>query len=253
MITQKTIQEVLRQHVPLDPYLEDIGSRFPSHRFLSCATQGVYCRLVNLLKVYAEAQYGDIGKLKVLDWGAGKGHITYLMQRAGFNVTSCDIVNDAIDSSFGQDTPIIREQAIDIVPLQHPWKLPFESEEFDLVLSFGVLEHVPNDMESMKEIRRVIRPGGSFFFCFLPYHLSWSQRIAHMRGDYYHPKLYRRSDIEKFASECGFLPGPVWHGQLLPKNSASYNASVEGIDRTLTFNTPLKYLATNLEGILTVA
>jgi glycosyltransferase involved in cell wall biosynthesis len=34
---------------------------------------------------------------------------------------------------FGQSTPILREQDIQAVPLDHPWQLPFESASFDLV------------------------------------------------------------------------------------------------------------------------
>jgi len=250
MITHEKIRDVLQQHAPLDPYLLDIGRRFSSHGFLTRAALGVYCRLINLVKVYAEAQYGSIDKLRVLDWGAGKGHISYLMKQAGFNVISCDIVADAIDSSFGQEIPIITENAIDIVPLTHPWELPFEDGSFDIVLSFGVLEHVPNDAESMKEIRRVLCNGGTFFFCFLPYFLSWTQKIAHMRGDFYHPKLYRKSDITHFAEKSDFLLGPVWHGQLLPKISMGYNSRLETLDRSITFNTPLKYFSTNIEGFM---
>jgi len=250
MITQNTVRDVLQQHVALDPYLMKIGESYPSHGFLSRATQGVYCRLVNLLKVYAQAQYGSIDQLRVLDWGAGKGHISYLMKQAGFNVTSCDIVADAIDSSFGQETPVIKENAINIVPLTDPWKLPFDDGEFDIVLSFGVLEHVPNDAESMKEIRRVLRRGGTFFFCFLPYHLSWTQKIAHMRGDFYHAKLYRKADIAQFAQQSDFTVGSMWHGQIMPKNSTAYNETLEKLDRMLTFNTPLKYFATNIEGFM---
>lgn len=250
MISSSAIRRALKTPLPLDPYLVEVGERDETHAFLAGATQGVYRRLVELLRQYAIEQYGSVEKLRVLDWGAGKGHISYLMKRAGFDITSCDIEADAIDSSFGQQTPIIKEQGLDIVPLTHPWELPFADEGFDIVLSFGVLEHVPNDRESMKEIRRVLRRGGTFFFCFLPYWLSWTQRIAHMRGDFYHPHLYRKRDIARFADEAGFDVGPVWHGQILPKNAFRYSPALEDFDRNLTFRTPLRYLATNIEGFL---
>ena len=250
MISSSTIRRALKTSLPLDPYLVEIGERNESHAFLAGATQGVYRRLVELLRQYAIKQYGSVETLRVLDWGAGKGHISYLMKQAGFNVTSCDIEADAIDSSFGQQTPIIQEQGIEIVPLTHPWKLPFDDGDFDIVLSFGVLEHVPNDRESVKEIRRILRRGGPFFFCFLPYWLSWTQRIAHMRGDFYHPHLYSKDEIEGFAEEAGFEVGKIWHGQILPKNAVSYSSLLESFDRNLTFWTPLKYFATNIEGFM---
>lgn len=250
MISGKNIRQSLTRPVAPDPYLCDVASRFETHRFLGGATQGVYQRLVGLLRDYALERYGTIDGLKVLDWGAGKGHITYLLQNLGFSVTSCDVKSEEADSSFGQETPIIHEKNIDIVPLTHEYQLPFETGSFDIVVSFGVLEHVPNDAESMKEIRRVLRDDGAFFFCFLPYWLSWTQKIAHMRGDFYHPRLYGIGDMHRFAEASGFDVGPIWHGQVLPKNALPNSPTLEKLDRMMTFWSPLKYTATNIEGFL---
>ena len=38
--------------------------------------------------------------------------------------------------------------------------LPFESESFDWVISFQVIEHIEQDLEFVREIHRVLRPGG---------------------------------------------------------------------------------------------
>jgi SAM-dependent methyltransferase len=38
--------------------------------------------------------------------------------------------------------------------------LPLREETFDLVLCSHVLEHVPDDRAAMRELRRVVRPGG---------------------------------------------------------------------------------------------
>jgi ubiquinone/menaquinone biosynthesis C-methylase UbiE len=42
--------------------------------------------------------------------------------------------------------------------------LPFESEMFDAVFDFGMLHHVPVWQHGVGEIRRVLKPGGRFFF-----------------------------------------------------------------------------------------
>lgn len=38
--------------------------------------------------------------------------------------------------------------------------MPFENTSFDVVLCNHVLEHVADDIEAMKEIARVLKPGG---------------------------------------------------------------------------------------------
>ena len=48
--------------------------------------------------------------------------------------------------------------------------LSFEPESLDAILSFDVLEHVPNHTEALAELLRVLRPGGRMLFSvpFLP-------------------------------------------------------------------------------------
>lgn len=184
----------------------------------------------------------------ILEWGCGKGHISYLMREMGAEITSCD-VHGADDSSFGQDTPIIKKASIDVVPLEHPYILPFKDASFDIVLSFGVLEHVSNDFESLQEIHRILKPSGLLFCFFLPYHLSWTQRLAHLRGDFYHDRLYSKNIVRELIKQSKLELLDIWHRQLLPKNSISYGnyRTFEFIDQLITEYTPLKYTATDIE------
>lgn len=43
-------------------------------------------------------------------------------------------------------------------------QLPFEDASFDAVFDFGILHHVPRWQDGVAEIRRVLKPGGTFFF-----------------------------------------------------------------------------------------
>lgn len=191
--------------------------------------------------------------LDVLDWGSGKGHITSLCQDhfPEARVVSCDVTGDDVadDSTFGQTTPLIERRGIDVVPLRDPIELPFDDASFDAVLSFGVLEHVANDVRSLSEIRRVLRPGGHLFCYFLPRRWSWTQWVERRRGCTYHDRLYDRHQVRAMLRMTGYDLVDLWHRQLLPKNSFRYPSTraFERLDQTLVRWTPLRYLTTNLE------
>jgi hypothetical protein len=67
----------------------------------------------------------QLSKIKVLDWGAGRGHNTYLMKKAGFDVVSCDVQSNEDDGVINQEMPIIDQKGLDFIALTHPWELPF--------------------------------------------------------------------------------------------------------------------------------
>ena len=236
-----------------DPYLTSIGRRLSTHRFLCNCAQGVYRRQVSFLGKLLQAYIGrPPPQIRVLDWGCGKGHITYLLRKLGFAVVSCDVDDGSFDSAFGQIAPVVQEQAIEVVPLSDPVRLPFADASFDCVTSFGVLEHVPAEQESLHEIRRILTPGGIFFVSFLPYRLSWTQAFARLRGDSYHDRLYSRRHVLRIAERARFSVESIWHAQLFPKNAVpiELDRHLEPIDRALCRLTPLRYFATNLEVVL---
>ena len=238
---------------PKDEFLVDIARQAPSHNFLANSVQAVYGRQVAFLSAILQEYRGlPPEQIKVLDWGCGKGHITYLLQQQGFQVTSCDVASAGEDSTFGQDVPIVAARKISVVPLHHPSKLPFADHSFDCVVSFGVLEHVPSDTASLEEIHRVLEPGGVFFVTFLPYFLSWTQALAHMRGDNYHDRLYRKRTLRPMVENAAFRLAGVWHGQFFPKNSMPFSLDhiLEPMDRFLCSYTPFKYFATNVEVLM---
>ena len=234
----------------LNQQITDITLHVDSHAFLrNPASQNVYLYLTNYVRAFSEYWFrASLSKLKVLDWGCGKGHISYLIKEMGAHITACD-VRGVDDSSFGQNTPIIEKASINVLPLEDPYILPFKDTTFDIVLSFGVLEHVPNHLASLQEIHRVLKPSGLLFCFFLPYYLSWTQRLAHLRGDFYHDRLYTKKMVKNLLLQTKLELIDLWHRQLLPKNSISYTnyRTFELVDQWLTERTPLKYTATNIE------
>jgi len=201
--------------------------------------------VLNLSKEWLKKRSFDI-----LDWGCGKGYVSYLLKKTkDLNVTSCDVENIDSSSAFGSNSPIFSLENINIIGLKHDYILPFDNSIFDVVLSFGVLEHVPNALESLREINRILSPNGLFFCFCLPYKLSYTQGISHMKGDYYHKILYRKNDVKRLLEESNFHLLDIWHRALLPKISLipPFYHKIEKIDNWLCNYSVLKYFATNIE------
>ncbi|PPS41574.1 bifunctional 2-polyprenyl-6-hydroxyphenol methylase/3-demethylubiquinol 3-O-methyltransferase UbiG [Chroococcidiopsis sp. TS-821] len=236
--------------LPLNQRLINLSADLDSHAFLkNPASQNIYLYLTDYVSEFSSKWFKrSLDSLKILDWGCGKGFITFLLKEIGACVTSCDVPGN-VDSAFGQSTPILEAELLEVTCLDHPYLLPFEKESFDVVLSFGVLEHVPNDLESLREIHRILRRGGLFFCFFLPYCLSWTQRLAHLRGDFYHDRLYSKKQVKQLLAKSHFQLLDIWHRQLFPKNRVAYANyhQFELLDQWLTEKTPLKYIATNIE------
>jgi SAM-dependent methyltransferase len=250
----KTYKEIrlnsFSTHLPLDKDLAAIIEGYDTHSFLlNPSGQNIFLYLTYFVKNLIEYHFQDSSELKILDWGCGKGQFTYLLNKLGIPITSCDISSGAEDSAFGQATPIISYSSFSVDILTHSFELPYESNSMDVVLSVGVLEHVSNDFESLKEVNRILKNGG-LFVCFnLPYVFSWTQRLAHLRGNFYHDRLYSKKLVYDLTKKTGFEILDLWHRQLFPKNTINYPfyRLFESLDQSMVNSTLLKYLATNIE------
>jgi len=219
-----------------------------SHDFLKKPMwQNMYIYLVEYLLAFSKKWFSK-NNFTILDWGCGKCHVSYLLKKRGVDVVSCDIETERVDSAFGQYTPIADFAKINIVPLKHEYLLPFDNETFDIVISFGVLEHVPNDKQSLMEINRILKPNGLFFCFWLPYKYSWKQKREQLKGSHYHDRLYDIKKIKHLLDETKYVLSDYWYRDLFPKRYApSFYRKIENIDNWFCKNTLLKYFASNIE------
>jgi SAM-dependent methyltransferase len=250
--TRSLRTELFSKHWPLDGEIRQIAATDPSHYFLANPS-GLYpyVYLTQFVRAFSENHFGaPFGTMRVLDWGCGKGHVSKLIRDLGpERIESCDLLAGGGDSTFGQEVPIIRRYGIQVKPLQHEWVLPYESGSFDVLLSFGVLEHVSDERGSLLEIARVLKPNGLFFCFFLPARFSWTQQFSRWRGEAYHDRLYTEARIHQMLTTSGLQLLDLWYRQLLPKHSLRYPKFrfFEKIDLLMTEKTSLRYLATNIE------
>ena len=84
---------------------------------------------------------------RTLEVGAGTGSLQDLVE----NYTGLDIASSAARYFH---KPFVQGSATD---------LPFKDSEFDVCWTIWTLEHVPNPEQALRELRRVVRPGGYLY------------------------------------------------------------------------------------------
>jgi predicted SAM-dependent methyltransferase len=88
--------------------------------------------------------------------------------------------------------------------------LPFEDNQYDVILCNHVLEHIPDDTKAMQELYRVLKPGGMAILQ-IPQDLSRATTFsddsiidqkerAKIFGQYDHVRIYGRDYFEKLRS-----------------------------------------------------
>jgi SAM-dependent methyltransferase len=97
---------------------------------------------------------------------------------------------------------------IDITQMQ------LENELFDCVIANHVLEHIPNDLQAMKEIYRVLKPGGKAVLQ-VPYSIKFAHTIedplinnptmqSRLFGQNDHVRIYSLNDFVSLLESVGF-------------------------------------------------
>lgn len=97
------------------------------------------------------------GIRRVLDAGTGAGWMAEMLDARGFDVYPFDIGADSLKRASQR----IRER-VGILPftLADIYSLPFADGAFDAVTISEVVEHLDRPLDALKELARVVRPGG---------------------------------------------------------------------------------------------
>lgn len=105
----------------------------------------------------AAAAFGRARGLRVLEIGCGLGTDGAQFARAGADYTGVDLTDAAVE---------LARKCFAVFGLRGEFRtadaeqLDFADESFDLVYSHGVLHHTPDTARAVREVHRVLRPGG---------------------------------------------------------------------------------------------
>jgi SAM-dependent methyltransferase len=156
------------------------------HRFLLCCLE----------KMLRSRLQSPVNELSMVDLGGGcGGWIRYLKDRSRY--TDCELAladSSLLALEYAADFvgPSVKRFHVDL--LQLPWK-----ERWDVVFLLDVLEHIPDDIEAVRQACSILRPGGLLFVttpalkCFWTY----NDELVH------HLRRYSRKDFAALAESAG--------------------------------------------------
>ncbi len=207
MNTRTTVEEILKDVIRLQEKhgIEDL------RLFKSLISAEQYRR--HYEKVL---QYVPLGA-KVFDWGCGGGHFSFGLSRLGYRPYAYGFYDFELRRLIPNGFEFRQGS------FEDPITIPYSDGYFDAVVSVGVLEHVRetggDELSSMRELRRILVPGG-YFLCFhFPNRLSLIEKVtAHVGSVHNHAFKYDRQAIHELCRIGGFEILEVQRYGALPRN-----------------------------------
>jgi len=156
---------------------------------------------------------------RVLDLGCGGGRHAFEAYRRGARVIAADLdlkelapVNDMFRAmrAEGEARPPAQAAAL----TADATRLPFPDGSFDAVIAAEILEHVPNDAAAMKEIARVLRPGGTAAVtvpAWLPERICWALSSEYHEVPGGHVRIFTRAELAAKLAAAGLTPTSGHH------------------------------------------
>jgi len=130
-------------------------------------------------------------RARILDAGCGSGRNMVELARHG-TVTGVELADASVS--------LARERGAGEVIAGSVLEMPFEADSFDLAASLDVIEHLEDDLTALRELRRVVAPGGSLLVTVPAYQWLWSghDEINH------HFRRYTRRSLRRAGEEAGW-------------------------------------------------
>jgi len=180
----------------------------------------IHQRLLQAYVLASEQLYGD-----VLEVGCGEGRGIDVVLPQCLSYTGIDKIEEVI-ARLSHKYPEQRFIAGNIPPFHM-----FEDASFDCVISFQVIEHIKDDVLFLKEISRVLKPGGIALLTTPNIKMSLSRNPWHIRE--YTPK--QLADLARPYFSKVEMKG-ISGNERVMKYYAMNKASVQRITRFDIFN-----------------
>jgi SAM-dependent methyltransferase len=128
---------------------------------------------------------------RILDVGCGTGANLLMLSQYG-DAEGVDVSEDAL--------AFCHERGLDGVKLGAAEALPYDDGTFDLVTALDVVEHLDDDLAGLREMRRVLRPGGRVLIFVPTFMFLWGLQddVSH------HRRRYRMPELRRVLEQAGF-------------------------------------------------
>jgi SAM-dependent methyltransferase len=128
---------------------------------------------------------------RILDAGCGSGRNMVEFARHGV-VTGIELSPTSVCLARERHTGEVIEGSV--------LEMPFDAGAFDLAASLDVIEHLEDDLQALRELRRSVAPGGSLLVTVPAYQWLWS---GHDEINHHHRRYTRRS-LQRVAEQAGW-------------------------------------------------
>ena len=128
---------------------------------------------------------------RILDVGCGTGANLLMLSKYG-DAEGVDVSEDAL--------AFCRERGLENVKLGAAEELPYDDGTFDLVTALDVVEHLDDDLAGLREMRRVLRPGGRVLLFVPTFMFLWGLQDDVSN----HRRRYRMPELRRVLEQAGF-------------------------------------------------
>jgi len=129
---------------------------------------------------------------RILDVGCGTGTMLTYLSRFG-TAEGVDVDAEAVE--------YCRARGLQRVSQSAAGTLSFESNTFDLATALDVIEHIDDDVSALREIRRVLRPGGRLLMTVPAYRFLWGRQDEINL----HKRRYVAAEVRELLRSVGFV------------------------------------------------
>jgi len=163
-------------------------------------------------------------KERVLDLGCGFGRHAFAAARAGGETVALDAGANEVREVRAMFAAMVEENELDpataraAVVRGDALSLPFADGVFDRVIASEVLEHIVDDLAAMRELARVLRPGGTMAVTVPsagPELVNWLLSDAYHDVPGGHVRIYRRTTLVRRLAATGLEPIGRHHAHAL--------------------------------------